>query len=157
MTPSEKLLAAEADWIKCSDAEYFFFELSHKPMVLRRSKRFPGALSGLIFGKYQGLDQQWILDERVVWLGMIVSDRFGSGGLLLSDLRKFVKTRGLSLIGTPNSLRPRDWDKARQPLTQQELICWYLKHGFKIIQSGSETRIMFVPAPLKLAVTFELE
>ena len=157
MTPLEKLKAAEKLWLEGSDEEDFYFSAFCQPKRLRRSRRFPGALSSLEFGKYEALNGEWVASERAVWLGIIVSIAPGHGGQLLDALAKGLGRHGLALIGTPTAMKPRDWDETRswdsRPAT---LICWYLRHGFRVIQSGSETRVAHTPLPHMLETQFSL-
>jgi hypothetical protein len=157
MTPLDKLKAAEAKWLDDSEEQEFFFELFEKPMQLRRSKSVPGAFAALKFGTYEALDGQWMDNQRAVWLSMIVSNKPGSGGILLNAIgRDFVRL-GLALVGTPTALKPRDWDKSRPfNFREETLICWYLRHGFKVIQSGSQTRVVRSPTSGMLKSSFEL-
>lgn len=158
MTQNENLKIAEKMWLDTSQEEKFFFQRYPEPSSLRRSTKFPGALASLKFGEYQGMDNKWITNERAVWLGMIVSDSRGSGGQLLNALTRVFTRLGLSLIGTPTPLKPRDWDGSRPFDNKQEnLICWYLRHGFRIIQNGSETRVVHVSKMSALDVSFTLK
>jgi hypothetical protein len=118
---------------------------------------FPGALAALTFGKYEALDGQLVEDERAVWVGMITSDTPGEGGRLLDALTRCFGKLELALIGTPVALKPRDWDPGRAFEVRPEvLIGWYLRHGFKMIQSGSETRMVHVPRSAMLQAQFTL-
>jgi len=152
---ADKLRAIEEAWITGSDEEEFYFSSFPEPMKLRRSQKFPGALSALTFGTYQDLNDQWVQDDRVVWLSMIVSDRPGYAGRLLDALTLPLRQHGLALIGTPTALRPRDWDQSRQDRTHVDLVGWYMRHGFKVVQSSTSTRIVNCEYPLKLVTKFE--
>ena len=158
MTGSQNLETAEKSWLQDSQEEEFYFASFPEPGRLRRHKSFTGALAELTFGRYQGLDQQWVSDDRAVWLGMITSDSAGQGGRLLDALTRSFGKLGLWVIGTPTPLKPRDWD-ANRPFEYrvEKLICWYLRHGFKIVQNGSNTRVLHVPLASTLDVNFTLK
>lgn len=156
MNDGDKLHQVEEAWIANSDEEDFYFEAVPAPMKLRRSRRFPGALSALRFGSYQDLDDRWVEDPRVVWLSMIVSDRPGNASGLLDALTLPLRRQGLALIGSPTALRPRDWDGTRKTRNDVDLIGWYMRRGFKVVQNSHSTRVLSCDYPLKLVSEFKL-
>lgn len=156
LTPAERLSAAESDWLTRSTEEQFYFAMFQEPALLRRPSQFSGVLASLKFGTYQDLQRQWVDDERAVWLEMIVSEQPGAGGRFLDRLTFTLSRFGLALLGTPTPLRPRDWDPERRLIKKEELIGWYLKHRFKIVQDGSDTRVVHVPMSSMLKTNFTL-
>ncbi|PPD06496.1 MAG: hypothetical protein CTY28_13045 [Hyphomicrobium sp.] len=154
-TPAERLDELKAAWLAGSDEEEFYFEAFSHPKLLRRSKSVTGALTQLEFGKYQNFRQEWIDDDRVVWLGMIVSDQAGAGTELLKKLTKQLARCGVSLIGTPTPLKPRDWAPDRPfEYRADKLIDWYRKLGFQVLPNGSEMRVVHLGMASRLEVEF---
>lgn len=127
------------------------------PRPLRRSRRFIGALSDLEFGYYKALDGSRVPHDRTIWLGMITSDAPGDGGRLLDNLTKGCLHYGLALVGEPSALRPRDWAKER-PFSHdpKTLLCWYIKHDFRVVQNGTQTRVVYSPKGAMLTASFSL-
>jgi len=158
MTPLERLKAAEEAWLAGSEEEDFYFSMFEEPKRLRRSRSIRGALSLLVFGGYEALDGQWVKDERAVWLGMITSTTPGDGGRLSDALVQGFGRRGLALLGTPVALKPRDWDASHRFDSRTETrICWHLRHRFKVIQNGSDTRVVHAPVSHMLETQFSLK
>lgn len=157
MTPSEKLAAVEKAWLDQSAAEDFYFAAFDEPMHLRRSANILGALAAFEFGRYQGLERGWVENERAVWIKMVVSDTASAGGKLLDAFTRVCSRNGLFVLGTPTPLKPRDWDQKRPFDSRPEtLLCWYIKHGFKVVQSGCETRVIHVPLGSSFEASFAL-
>lgn len=145
-TDAETLLAFKDDWEQSSTPEQFYFELWDAPTELRRSIKIPGALASLKFGKYKGLDGKWVDHDKVIWLGMIASDVSGHGGRLLDAIKLNCGRRGLVLVGDPVGPKPRDWAGDRRwDADPKVLVNWYMKHGFRIVQNGSTTRVVYSP------------
>jgi hypothetical protein len=144
MTNPEKLSGLRDAWERSSTPEDFYFLLWDVPMPLRRSTKIPGALASLAFGKFKGLDGGWVDDDNVVWLGMITSDVPGDGGRLLDALKRCCIRYNLALVGDPVGLQPRDWSADRKWDGRPEvLISWYMNHGFRIVQNGFTTRVVY--------------
>lgn len=156
-TKAETLRRVEDAWLTASEPDNFWFETFNEPKSLRRSKNFPGALAELCFGRYQGFDGKWIEDDAVVWLGMIASDLEGSGGRLLGAIKKICGQANLAVMGTPTPLKPRDWNRSTAfDFDINRLIYWYMRQGFRVVQDGSSTRVVFARRSAALKVSFSL-
>jgi hypothetical protein len=152
---SETSQRVEAAWLAQSTEEEFYFAMFQEPALLRRSTLVTGALAKLRFGGYTSIDGEWLDDDRVVWLDMITSDVPGHGGQLLDALGRVLGQAGLALVGTPTPLKPRDWSRERPIHSRMEpLLCWYIRHGFRVVQNGSETRVILTPLASMLTSTF---
>lgn len=153
----EGLRCMEEAWLTSSEPEDFPFAMFDQPKPLRRSTTIPGALAELVFGRYQSLDGAWAEHGGVVWLGMIVSDTPGDGGRLLTALRKACMKCDLAMIGTPTPLKPRDWEPER-PFSYDEkrLTYWYMRQGFRVVQDGSSTRVVFASRSSRMKVNLSL-
>jgi len=145
-------------WIAQSTPEEVYFNIfPNQPVTLRRSHHVRGALASLEFGAYQGLDGKWVADQRAVWLNMIMSDVVGDGGHLLDALTRMCGRARVVLIGQPNAMKPRGWDTSRPfDHAPEALIGWYMRHGFKVVQDGSSTRVIHAPLSSMLNVQFSL-
>ena len=157
MNGCEKLRLVEEAWRDGSDEENFYFAGFDQPKKLRRSRRFPGALTALTFGSYQDFDGHWVQDSRIVWLDMIVGDRPAYAGALLDDITSVLRKNGLGMIGSPTFLRPRDWSDERRGRKDTELLAWYMKRGFKIVQNSQSARIVHCEYPLSLVSEFKID
>ncbi|WP_414815599.1 hypothetical protein [Rhizobium sp. IY2] len=143
-TNAERLSRLRDGWQRSSIPEDFYFAHWDVPKALRRSTKILGALASLTFGKYKGLDGKWVDDDKVVWLEMITSDVPGDGGRLLDALKRACGRCDLLLVGEPVGLKPRDWAADRKWDGRLEvLIHWYISHGFRIVQNGSTTRVVY--------------
>ena len=131
---------------------------SPEPKPLRRSKHHPGAYAALQFGGYQSLDNVWIADERVVWLEMIAAKVPGEGGRLIEALALQLGRYGLALMGTPTPLKLRDWAENRTyPAREGDLLAWYQKRRFRVVQDQCQTRVVFTGDGMKLVTTISFE
>lgn len=147
----------EKSWLASSVPENFSFAMFKEPKPLRRSATITGALAELAFGRYQALGGAWVEHDRAVWIGMIVSDVAGDGGRLLAALRKACFQSNLFMAGTPVPLKPQDWDPARPfHYDATKLIYWYMRQGFRVIQDGSNTRVLLVPRSSTLRAEFSV-
>lgn len=155
---AERLVRMEKAWLDSSTPEDFYFSLRPDvPKPLRRSTVIKGALAELTFGRYQDLDGSWVQNDVVVWLGMIVSEAAGAGSQLLEAICKGCGRSGLVLMGTPTPLKPRDWCRDEKfDFNQRRLINWYMRHGFRVLQNASTTRLVFSVQSSRLAVAFSI-
>jgi hypothetical protein len=154
-TKTEILRQIEAAWLQDSEPEEFQFQMFKAPATLRRSKSIPGGLAELAFGRYQGFDNKWIDDDAVVWLQMITSDVSGSGRQLLQAIMRTCGRANIAIVGTPAPLKPRDWDPSRPfDYGGNILTYWYMKQGFRVIQDGHSTRVVFASRSAALKVSF---
>jgi hypothetical protein len=157
-TKTETLRQVEDTWLRDSEPEKFHFEMFAEPALLRRSKHIQGGLAELDFGRYQGFDKDWVDDDGVVWLQMITSDVAGNGQQLLQAIKTACGRANLAIVGTPSPLKPRDWDQSR-PFSYDvdKLTYWYMKQGFKVIQDGYSTRVVFASQHSTLKVRFSFD
>lgn len=144
----------ERSWRDNSKEEDVFFEGFSVPKPLRRSTRFPGALSDLVFGKYKTFDNKWVENDRVIWLGMITSDVQGHGSHFIDKLTIDLSKLGVSLVGEPAALKPKSWPASRPFIRNNDLIGWYLRHKFQVLQSDAGTRVVHLALSASLEVNF---
>lgn len=157
MNAEARLGAAEAKWLAETTPEECHFELFEDPVVLRRMS-FLDALGDLRFGGYFDLKSVWIDDPRVVWISMIAGLSPGHGRALLGKMVQLSMRHNLAIMATPSPLKLRNWPGAREyPRKQSDLVAWYLRQGFRVIQDAiGETRVFQVPSICDIDVTFTL-
>ena len=121
--------------------------------MLRRHNTGIKALASLVFGHYKDLSGSLISDNRVIWLGFIMSDQPGEGAPLLKLIRRLACENGLAVCGEPVALKPASWGTQR-PWSNDKysLITWYLRNGFHVLQNKWQTRIWYVPPNLEISV-----
>jgi hypothetical protein len=152
-----KLQEAEQFWLDQTTEEEIRFGLFAEPCRLRRPKTGMKALASLIFGHYKDLSDQPINDDNVIWLGMIMSEKPGEGARLLGQICQLAWTCGLAICGDPVPLKPESWDPQRRwSGDRNDLIAWYLRNEFRIVQTKRQTRLWYLPPGIELAVQTEL-
>jgi len=152
-----KLQDAEKLWLDQTEEEEVRFALFAEPKLLRRPRTGMKALAALHFGGYQDMSGTWITDDRVIWLQMIMSEQPGEGARLLGQICRLASGHGLAICGEPVSLKPASWDETRHWSGRvDDLIIWYLRHDFRVVQSKWRTRVWHVPPGLDLVVGIEL-
>jgi SAM-dependent methyltransferase len=150
------ILDAELCWLDLTTEEEVEFG-SHVVAKLRRPKNGIKALASLNFVKYRDLSGCWLTDDRVIWLEMILSEQAGEGARLLKQICRLARHKGLAICGCPSPVKPTAWPEGRPWLcNSNDLAAWYLRHGFRIVQNKSETRVWFVPPGLELSVQVHL-
>lgn len=154
---SATLREVEKAWIQSSESEEFWFDNFPISKTLRRSKTIKGGLASLEFGRYMDMKGNWVDNDQVVWLGMITSDIPGNGAQLLKSITRACGRANLAVVGTPTPLKPKNWDPIRPfEFDVTRLVHWYMKQGFRLIQDGHQTRVVFVPTSGALTVDFSL-
>ena len=150
------ILDAERCWHDHTTEEEVEFG-SHGVAKLRRPKTGMKALASLQFGTYQDFSGSWQIDDRVIWLSMILSEQSGDGARLLAQICKLARRHIVAICGCPTPMKPSTWSANRKWLGRNDdLASWYLRHGFRIVQNKSETRIWHIPPGLDLAVAAHL-
>jgi hypothetical protein len=157
MSERSPLLEAREAWQRDSQQDAVEFEGSEAPLMLRRSNSIRGALASLNFGGYCDLDGSMIQHPRAIHLEMIMSEHGGSGGKLLESITAVAARYGLAIVGTPQPLKPKTWSHRQEfDFSPHRLVLWYAKHGFRIVQDGKNTRVVFVPTETALRTRFNL-
>lgn len=151
------LLEAEKLWLDQTTEEEVRFELFTETRMLRRPNNGMKALASLFFGQYKDLSGRLITDDRVIWLGFIMSEQPGEGTRLLKFIRRLAWESGLAICGEPVPLKPASWGTQRPWSNDKSgLIAWYLRNDFHVLQNKWQTRIWYVPSNLELSVQAEL-
>lgn len=151
------LKQAERLWLSQTNDEEFYLDRFPKPKVLRRPISQIRALASLSFGRYKDLSDQIVEDDRVVWLDFIVSEEQGKGRLLLDKIKRLMDDHSLALCGEPIPLKPQDWTEGRVWMRKpDELISWYIRQDFKVVQTALNTRVWYLPHDLNLVVDVKL-
>ena len=151
------LQEVEQHWLDQTTEEEVLFALFPEPRQLRRPKTGMKALASLIFGQYKSLSDETISDDRVIWLGMIMSEQPGEGAGLLGQICQLARRGGLAICGEPVSLKPASWDAQRSwSGDKNDLIAWYLRNEFYVVQTKWRTRVWYLPPGIDLSVHEQL-
>lgn len=151
------LMDAAQAWLTQTTEEDVRFETFPDAKLLRRPLSGVRALAALSFGQYIDMTDKVIDDDRVIWLGMIMSEERGEGARLLEQICRLARAHGLAICGDPVALKPAGWEPARPWMrSKHELIGWYLRHDFIVVQSKWRTRLWHVPPGMELLVQTQL-
>lgn len=151
------LQEAEQFWLNQTTDEDIQFALFAEPRRLRRPKTGMKTLASLVFGQYKELCNETIADDRVIWLAMIMSEQPGEGARLLGQICTLARASGMAICGEPVSLKPANWDLQRHwSGNNNDLIAWYLRNEFRIVQTKWQTRLWYVPPGIELSVQVQL-
>jgi hypothetical protein len=151
------LRKAEQSWLDQTTEEEIRFELFAEPRQLRRPKIGIKALASLMFGRYKDISGRTIEDDRVIWLALIMSEQPGEGARLLAEICRLARVSGLAICGEPVSLKPAKWDaKRRWSGDTNDLIAWYLRNDFRIVQTKWRTLLLYLPPGIELSVQTQL-
>lgn len=153
----DRLKRLEEAWLKQTTPEDVYFACFEDPKPLRRSNTVPDAFADLEFGHYKDMDGKIVESDRAIWLGMILGMRPGAGGALLKLITSTAARCGVSVIGAPTSLQPQAWTKGRALRKDAELLAWYARHDFRIVQSRFETRVVYLGTGSDLSTQFALK
>jgi hypothetical protein len=149
------ILDAKQCWLDLTTEEEVEFG-SLAALKLRRPKKSINALASLTFGEYKDLSGCRRCDDRVIWLDMIVSKRSGDGARLLKQICRLARDNGLAICGCPTPVKPMDWLEDRWFCNDKDIVAWYQRQDFKIVQDASETRVWKLPPGLALSVQVQI-
>lgn len=137
--------------------DYKFAAFPKDPAQMREHRQIPDAYASLRFGEYRDFGGAWMQNSAVVWLNMIVANRPGQGKILIDRISKNLSKSGITIVGDPAPFSGRDWEDNRlYPRSTEELIQWYIRRDFQVVQSEGQTRVMHLGLGCKLKSSFRL-